>query len=104
MEYLSVDLAIKLPESTDGYIHALIVVDGFSKWVEVLPLKDRLSKTVARAFLHGVVSRYGVPVVVWSDKGNEFRGQFDDLDSFSERFVKHARCCQATVIDCRNET
>ena len=79
MEYLSVDLAVNLPETSEGHKHALVVVDGFSKWVEVVALKDRASLTVARGFLSGVISRYGVPVVVRSDKGNEFRGHFDDL-------------------------
>ncbi len=67
MEYLSVDLAVNLPETSEGHKHALVVVDGFSKF-----LKDRASLTVSRGFLSGVISRYGVPVVVRSDKGNEF--------------------------------
>ena len=57
----------------------MIIVDGFSKWVEVLPLKDRASKTVAKIFLNEVISHYGAPVVVIFDKGNEFWGEFDNL-------------------------
>ncbi len=73
------DLAVNLPPTSEGYNHVLIVVDAFSKWVEVIPLKTKTSAEVARRFLHNVVSRYGAPIAVRSDKGGEFRGDFDKL-------------------------
>ena len=50
-----------------------------TKWVELIALPSKLSAYVARAFLENILSRFGVPGVVLTDKGTEFQGEFQTL-------------------------
>ena len=54
----------------------LIIVCVFSKWVEVVVLARRDAETVWQAFFGMIICRYGVPLGVWVDQGNEFKGAF----------------------------
>ena len=48
-----------------------------SKWVEAWPAHDIKSVTIRSLFHTNITTRYGVPLVVRSDKGREFLGSFD---------------------------
>lgn len=48
-----------------------------SKWVEAWPAHDIKSATIRSLFHANITTRYGVPLVVRSDKGREFLGSFD---------------------------
>ncbi len=48
-----------------------------SKWVEAWPTSDIKSSTIRKLFHTNITTRYGVPLVVRSDKGREFLGTFD---------------------------
>ena len=59
---------LELGSSRSGRFHCVLVcVDGFTKWVEVVPLKCHDAASVAAAFLSVC------PQVVHSDNGKEFR-------------------------------
>ena len=47
-----------------------------SKWVEVVVLARRDAETVWQAFFEMIICRYGVPLGVQVDQGNEFKGAF----------------------------
>ena len=59
--------------SNKGYTYLLTVIDVFSKYSWIVPLKSKTGKEVAQAiqklFLNGHPSR------LWTDKGNEFYNQ-----------------------------
>ena len=63
----SVDLITNLPRGPDGETHAAVMVDCWSKWVEIVPLKDRSSATLARTFLLNILAHYGKCAFVHSD-------------------------------------
>ena len=48
-----------------------------SKWVEAWPTHDIRSATIRSLFHTNITTRYGVPLVVRSDKGRQFLGSFD---------------------------
>lgn len=48
-----------------------------SKWVEAWPAIDLKSTTIRSLFHANITTRYGVPLVVKTDKGREFLGSFD---------------------------
>ena len=46
--------------------------DHFTKWVEAIPMMNQRADTVARAFVHEVVARHGVPDKILTDQGRNF--------------------------------
>ena len=45
----------------------------FSKWVEVVALTRHDAETVWQVFFEMIICRYGVPLGVQVDQGNEFK-------------------------------
>jgi len=64
-----------LPLTISGNKYLLVVVDCFSKWVEVFPLKNNRARTVAKTFLNQIVSRHRVPVEVHKGQGRNFESR-----------------------------
>ena len=56
-----------------------MAVDCFSKWVEVVPLRDKRAETVAQWLYRELVPRFGKPRWIRCDRGREFMGEFKDL-------------------------
>lgn len=50
----------------------LVVVDYFTKWVELFPLQSVKAKIIAQTFLDEVICRFGFPIRVISDNGVQF--------------------------------
>ena len=74
-----VDLAGPFIVTKQGNKYLMIAVEAFSKYVEVLPIKDKSAPEVAYHFLHGVLARYGACAEVVTDGGGEFKAEFDEL-------------------------
>ena len=68
-----------LSPSALGHTHALIMIDYYSKWVEVIPVTEPSSATTRREVLLNLISRFGVPAEVISDNGGPFRDEFEKL-------------------------
>jgi transposase InsO family protein len=74
-----VDTAGPLTESARGNRYFMVAVEAFTKYVEVVPIPDNKSETMAYAFLHNVLARYASPGQVVTDNGVEYDGSFDQL-------------------------
>ena len=67
----------------------LLVVDYFSRWVEVVEIADKSAETVINK-LKGFWARYGVPQVMRSDDGPCYKGV--TMTEFMRRYkVKHVK-------------
>ena len=75
----SLDLAGPLPISKRGNRFVLVMIEHFSKWIELVVLPRKESSLVADAFLQRVLTLYGAPAEVLTDQGTEFAGQFQSL-------------------------
>lgn len=59
-----------------SYSYLLTCIDRSTNWVEVIPVPDISAKAVAYAFLSGWISRFGVPLYVLTDRGQQFESEF----------------------------
>lgn len=71
MDVLNVDTIGPLPEDEFGYKFILVVIDCFSRWVELYPTIDTSAMEAADALLEHV-SRFGVPTKIRTDQGPQF--------------------------------
>lgn len=78
-EIWSVDLAYvdKLAKYNRNVKYLLIAVDVLSRYLRVEPLKNKTSEETANAFKRMIRNKQ--PEKVWSDKGTEFKGAFQQL-------------------------
>ena len=63
------------PLSEDWNCYVLTVLDSYSRHVQVVPLKNKSADTVAEALVFKVLLEHGVPKVLYSDQGTEFKNQ-----------------------------
>ena len=63
-----IDILSGLPTTKDKFKHILVVVDSYSKWMEAHPLNTQEATEVAVVLYREVVSRYGAPRTLVSDR------------------------------------
>ena len=71
-ERVAMDLLDVSVISAKGYKYILVVCDYFTKYTEAYPLKDKTARSVADALMDIWLPRYGFPLFLNSDHGNEF--------------------------------
>ena len=73
-EHIHVDLVGPLP-ADEGHTVILTIVDRTTRWPEAVPLRDAKAETVTAAIVSNWVARFGVPKVITSDRGVQFRSE-----------------------------
>ena len=59
----------------EGYCYLLLMVNTFTKWVELIPMRSKLSLEVATALKLHIIAHFGVPMEIRCDRGLEFAGK-----------------------------
>lgn len=72
---LGMDFMGPFPKSKKGKAHLLVIVDYFTKWVELFPLKDSKTPRLCQILKDEIFTRWGVPKYVLSDRGPQFVSQ-----------------------------
>jgi hypothetical protein len=65
----------------------MIMIEHFSKWVELVALPDKSSHSTNQTFLQQVLSRFGACVECLIDQGSKFRGEFQG--PLDHAFIDH---------------
>ena len=72
MERLAIDVTGPFPRSKQGNRFILVISDYFTKWTQAFAMKDSEAPTVANILVNEVISLFGVPRLLHSDKGSNF--------------------------------
>jgi hypothetical protein len=75
----SLDFAGPLPITPRHNKYVLVMIEYFSKWIELVALSDKFSEGAAYSFLDRVLSRFGAPAEVLTNQGREFLGESQTL-------------------------
>lgn len=86
---VAIDL-IDLHQSRNGHRFCLTVLDHFSRYLRIYPLRNKNTKTVATEFMKDIC-RYGKPKVVVMDNGGEF-SSFEFREFCRQAEIKQAFC------------
>jgi transposase InsO family protein len=80
-----------LPKSSQGsHTYLLVIVDKFSKWIEVVPVTNQEATTTVK-FFESIIYRYGVPNNIITDNGTNFTS--GEFQQFAKEFgikIKYA--------------
>ncbi|XP_042868781.1 uncharacterized protein LOC122251142 [Penaeus japonicus] len=74
MERVSADL-LDLQESRSGYRYVLVIVEHLTRYLQLIPLKNKDAETVANAFVEKYVTLFGPPNILVTDSGGEFKNR-----------------------------
>ncbi|CAF1425819.1 unnamed protein product [Adineta ricciae] len=69
---IGVDIMGPFPITQRQKQYLLVVVDYFTRWVELFPLRTTTSNTIANVLVDQVFCRYGTPFFILSDNGPQF--------------------------------
>ena len=54
-------------------VNLLVIIDHYSKWTEIVVVKNKKGSTVRDAFIKGWFLKFGAPAIIVSDMGTEFQ-------------------------------
>jgi transposase InsO family protein len=68
------DMVGPLRQALGGFMHLLVAVDKFSKWIEARPIVNVRSEE-AMTFFTNIIYRFGIPNTIITDNGTQFTGK-----------------------------
>ena len=78
-----------LPWSYDYHRYFLLIVDMFTRHIELIALQDQTAESIKSAFISGWIHRHGVPRILISDQGRNVDGE--TINQLCARFGKDKR-------------
>ena len=82
------DLVGPLPVTPDGFRYLLVIVEGLSRFSELVPLKTQRADELAEQIYAHIFCRYGSPISILSDLGKNLTSRV--MDCLCKTFkVKH---------------
>lgn len=91
-QHVYTDLLGPYPRTKSGNVSLLIVLDQFSKFVLLKPVRNSKAPTICSYFESEVFHVYGVPESILTDNGGQFRSNFfkDFLKTYGVNFITTA--------------
>ncbi|XP_073731162.1 retrovirus-related Pol polyprotein from transposon opus [Misgurnus anguillicaudatus] len=69
---IGMDIMGPFPRSSRQNQYLLVIVDYFSKWVEIFPMRSAKSTIISRILIEEIFTRWGTPAYIVSDRGTQF--------------------------------
>ena len=70
---------LQLPHAVTGHNYVLVMVDGFSRYVQAVELATKSAEEAARALERAWIRPFGPPAILHADQGPEWQGAFGNL-------------------------
>lgn len=83
-EIIYIDFVGPLPRSRSGFVYMLVIVDGFSKFVHVHPMRTATTKTTINCLKTHIFLVFGTPKIIVSDNGSQFSSR--EYKTFLEKY------------------
>ena len=75
---IAMDLVTDFTESSKGNKHILTIIDLLTGWPEAIPIPNKSTNTITKAFIRHYLPRYMCTRFILSDNGTEFKNQISD--------------------------
>ena len=75
MEKIHIDILGPLKCTTQNNKYILVMIDQFTKWIELSALSEQTSELTAKALVDQFISRFGTPHLIVSDQGSNFNSK-----------------------------
>ena len=72
MERIYIDSIGPLKEDSKGNRHIVVIIDGFTRWIELYAVPDVTAEVAAKVALLDWVGRFGVPAQIMTDNGTQY--------------------------------
>ena len=72
---IAIDTIMGLPETPEGHKNLLVIIDTFSRYIELFPMKE-LTAIATTAHLREWMNRYGRPLNILTDNASQFQDVF----------------------------
>jgi hypothetical protein len=89
-EIISMDSLTGLPSTPDGETCVIVIIDNFTRFVELYPRKSTTEDEAVSALLHHI-GRYGVPAKIITDNGGQFVAEPIITKLYSALNIEHVR-------------
>lgn len=76
---LGIDLMGPFPKSSRQNEYLLVIVDYFTKWVELFPLRSARAPHISKILIDEIFTRWGTPAYLVSDRGTQFTSHLLNL-------------------------
>ena len=83
-----VDVTGPLPKTRNGNRYVLGIIDCFSKWIVLVPLKSESAVEIGRVLFKNWIAIFGAPECIHSDRGANFTGDVINSLCKSLKIVK----------------
>ena len=75
---IAMDLVTDFTKSNKGNKHILTIIDLLAGWPEAIPIPNKSTDTITKAFIRHYLPRHMCPRFILSDNGTEFKNQIFD--------------------------
>ena len=72
------------PPSSKGHRFVLVATDYFTKWTEVVPLRNMTHREVIEFIIEHIIHRFGIPQTLTTDQGSSFISK--EVRDFAESY------------------